>query len=158
MQKHQLRNFSRDLRKNMTMAERRLWNALRGRAVERFKFNRQVVIGPFIVDFLCKQQGLIIEVDGATHVDDLDKWRDEKRDAYLVKLGYEVLRIRNEDVFDNLAWVVDNIEKRLRNRPSRFSSPARWGSTAEGGDGVLELDSTTQTSEPRSKMNQDLQQ
>jgi very-short-patch-repair endonuclease len=83
----------------MTPAESALWAGLRRRQVGGLRFRRQLVVGPFIVDFCCRQAGLIVEVDGSIH-DELQE-RDEARDAALEALGYRVLHFRNEEVLNH---------------------------------------------------------
>jgi very-short-patch-repair endonuclease len=100
---------ARSLRQNQTEAEKRLWGYLRDRRLQGHKFNRQVPIGSFIVDFLCHDAKLIIEVDGATHGDAHEVAYDEKRTAFLNERGYRVIRCFNSDVFENLTGVLDTI-------------------------------------------------
>lgn len=80
----------------MTGPEQRLWSLLRSRRLSGLKFRRQAPIGPFIVDFFCAGVKLIIELDGASHADRGEY--DLKRQAFLVKAGYRVLRIDNDDI------------------------------------------------------------
>jgi very-short-patch-repair endonuclease len=86
-----------------------LWSGLRGRRLQGHKFIRQHSIGPFTVDFLCRDAALIIEVDGATHSGDRDLEYDARRTAYLGSQGYRVLRILNDDVFHRFNDVMDMI-------------------------------------------------
>ena len=81
---------ARELRKNLTDAERMLWAALRLRQIEGYKFRRQRPIGPYIVDFVCLEKSLVIEVDGGQHEGQLV--HDTSRDAWLESQGYRVLR------------------------------------------------------------------
>ena len=85
--------MARDLRRRSTPAERLLWQMLRGRQVMRAKFRRQHPIGPFVVDFFCKQARLIIEADGAPHFP--SPLRDRRRDAWLAAAGFVILRLPN---------------------------------------------------------------
>ena len=101
----------RRLRGQQTDAERKLWFALRDRRLDGFKFVRQEAIGPFIVDFACREQKLIIEVDGGQHADNA---RDVARDAYLANEGYRVLRFWNNDVLTNREGVSVTILAALR--------------------------------------------
>jgi very-short-patch-repair endonuclease len=105
---------ARDLRRNATSAESKLWSQLRNRQLDGFKFVRQEPIGPFIVDFLCRQRKLVIEVDGATHSSDAEVARDESRTEYLTERGYTVIRFQNEDIYDGMDFVVEEIRKALR--------------------------------------------
>ena len=74
---------ARELRRADIPAEARLWSHLRGRRLQSFKFVRQAPIGPYIVDFLCREVRFIVEVDGATHSEDHEIAYDRRRDAYL---------------------------------------------------------------------------
>jgi very-short-patch-repair endonuclease len=82
----------------MTDAERKLWFALCDRRLAAFKFRRQVPLGPFIVDFLCYQARLVIEVDGGQHADSVC---DVRRDEWLAANTFRVLRFWNNDVLGN---------------------------------------------------------
>ena len=93
----------------MTAAEGKLWHALRNRNLSGFKFARQVAIDNFIVDFLCREARLIVEVDGATHGEDDERQRDAARAAALEKLGYRIFRATNGDVMGNLSGVLDSL-------------------------------------------------
>jgi putative acetyltransferase len=101
-------SHARTLRKNATEVERRLWRHLRGRHFEAFKFRRQRAIGPYIVDFVCMERGLIVELDGGQHAE-ATKSHDARRDAYLKRAGYRVLRFWNDDVVDNMEGVLKTI-------------------------------------------------
>ena len=97
---------ARWMKERPTDAETVLWEQLRrGRLGVRFR--RQVVIGRFIVDFLCVSRRLIIEVDGAVH--DARRDVDEERDRTLAALGWRILRVRNEDVLTDLDAVLGRI-------------------------------------------------
>jgi very-short-patch-repair endonuclease len=100
---------ARRLRRDQTPAEIRLWSGLRGRRLQNHKFVRQHAIGPFTVDFLCRDASLIVEVDGATHSDDLDVLYDACRTDYLKAQGYRVLRVQNDDVYRRFDDVMDMI-------------------------------------------------
>jgi len=91
--------FARQLRKDMTDAEKKLWHALRDRRFENFKFRRQVPIGKYIADFVCQDCKLIVEVDGSQHE---GSEYDRERDAWLTSVGYRVLRFWNIDTFKAL--------------------------------------------------------
>ena len=92
----------------MTEEEARLWVVLRHDFNE--KFRRQEPIGPYIVDFVCYEHRLIIEVDGVQHA---ESERDHKRDAYLADVGFRVLRVWNGNVMHDLDLVTDWIEEEL---------------------------------------------
>jgi very-short-patch-repair endonuclease len=92
-----LRGFAKEMRRNPTDAERRVWSLLRRKQVDGLKFRRQAVLGPFIVDFVCLQQRLVIEVDGGQHADSA---YDARWDAWLEKNGFRVLRIWNSHALE----------------------------------------------------------
>jgi very-short-patch-repair endonuclease len=106
---HIARTRARSLRKTETQAERILWEALRARRLGGYKFVRQLPIGPYFADFACREQKLIIEVDGATHGDADEIAHDEKRSAFLLAEGWRIHRCWNDDVFMNLSGVCDSI-------------------------------------------------
>ena len=87
--------FARHLRRNMTDVEVKLWNALRGRRFEQFKFRRQVPVGKYIADFVCFEKKLIVELDGSQHQ---DSRHDEIRDAWLKSQNFRILRFWNIDI------------------------------------------------------------
>ena len=97
---------SRRLRHDATDVERRLWYRLRSRQLGGAKFVRQERIGPYVADFACREQRLIIEVDGGQHATDP---RDAVRDKWLADRGYRVLRFWNNDVLANTDGVLEAI-------------------------------------------------
>ena len=101
---------ARALRSNPTHVERQLWWRLRYRQIEGYKFRRQRPIGPYIVDFVCLEMKLIIEVDGGQHSD--RKVYDEARDRWLTSQGYRVLRFWNNEVLTNIDGVIESIHAR----------------------------------------------
>ncbi len=100
-------DFAKALRKNMTPQEKRLWEAVRNRKVGGLKFRRQVAISNYIVDFLCVQQKLIIEVDGGIH--DEQKEYDAMRQELLEMDHYKFLRFTNEEIDLHLEKVIKKI-------------------------------------------------
>lgn len=104
----------RQLRKNLTPAEAFLWKNLRGKKLNQKKFRRQHGIGPYIVDFYCAEEGLIIELDGAVHMNPTAEEYDRKRTDYLSKLGFILLRFENKMVFENLSSVLMEIKENFR--------------------------------------------
>jgi very-short-patch-repair endonuclease len=100
---------ARILRKRLTDAERLLWRHLRAKHVEGFKFRRQQPIGNYIVDFVCFEKRIVIEVDGGQHVRDKDK--DNRRDEWLKGQGFKVLRFWNSEVLTNLEGVLKIIKE-----------------------------------------------
>ncbi len=102
---------ARQLRINMTDAERRLWSALRGRRLEGYKFRRQHPLGVYILDFACVEHRLVIEADGGQHA---DTQYDDRRSAWLESQGWRVIRFWNNDILANTAGVVEVILKALQ--------------------------------------------
>jgi very-short-patch-repair endonuclease len=100
---------ARHLRRNRTSAERRLWRELRQLKQIGCKFRQQVPIDHFIVDFACLSRRLIVEVDGGTHSTDEEVARDARRERYLKAQGFQVLRVWNSDVRENISGVMDTI-------------------------------------------------
>ena len=103
---------ARDLRKNQTDAEQRIWNHLRLRQMGGYKFRRQQPIGKYIVDFVCLEKRLIIEVDGGQH-DDQGLY-DAKRDSWLSSQGFHILRFWNNEIFNELDAVKEKIFEILK--------------------------------------------
>jgi len=106
---------ARELRTDSTDSERRLWQKLKRRQIAGVKFRRQQPIGPYIVDFVCLERCLVIEVDGGQHSERLDE--DTKRSQWLEAQGFRVLRFWNNDVLANTDVVAqavfDAVEKRI---------------------------------------------
>lgn len=99
-----------ELRNALTPQELKLWALLRNENLG-CKFRRQQGIGPYIVDFYCKEKKLIIEIDGSQHQNNIDY--DKKRDQYLEQFGFTVLRFWNDDVNRNINGVIMKIEEYL---------------------------------------------
>ncbi len=97
-----LTNNARDLRKNQTPQEQKLWNLLRNRGYKNLCFKRQFIIGSYIADFVCREKRLIIELDGGQHNVDTNIIYDKERTKYLESKGYRVLRFWNNDVDNNI--------------------------------------------------------
>jgi adenine-specific DNA-methyltransferase len=110
---HFLTSRSRALRRDSTEAEKKLWSVLRNRQLNGLKFRKQVEIGSYIVDFLCPEKRLIIEVDGGQHAPE----RDARRTAYLESQGFRIIRFWNNDVLENLDGVWTTIEESLTTPP-----------------------------------------
>ena len=100
---------ARQLRKESTPAERRLWALLRSRQLANFKFRRQHDLAPFIVDFYCPGKRLVIEVDGGQHFDERVALRDEARTRHFEARGVRVVRFTNRDIFENSDGVLEAI-------------------------------------------------
>lgn len=95
------------MRRDDTDAEARLWTALRAQRLGGWKWKRQVPFGPFILDFVCREAGLVVEVDGSQHAERLAY--DRRRTAYLQRSGLRVLRFWNADVLTSREGVCDSI-------------------------------------------------
>ena len=115
-----LRN-AKALRKNQTEAELRLWYHLRTHRFEGAKFKRQKPVGPFIVDFVCLEYRLVVELDGGQHAEDVDY--DARRDAWLAAQGYRVLRFWNNQVMQELPAVLERISEAMAVSGGRLPSP-----------------------------------
>jgi very-short-patch-repair endonuclease len=102
----------RELRKNLTEAERLLWKNLRLRQIEGYKFRRQQPIGEYIVDFVCFEKRLIVEVDGGQHAEEIAY--DSKRDEWLKSQGFSILRFWNHQVSKEIEAVKERILEELR--------------------------------------------
>jgi len=107
--KNSLTNTARLLRNNLTEAEKYLWYELRCSNLG-FKFRRQGIIGRYIVDFVCYERKIVIEVDGGQHMADN---RDIERDKWLDSQGFKILRFWNNEVFENREGVLLRIKQYL---------------------------------------------
>ena len=112
----------------MTDAERVLWRKVRAHRFAGFKFKRQEPMGLYVVDFVCYEAKLIIELDGGQHAEQQEA--DAERTRWLESRGFRVVRFWNNDVLANIAGVMQAIEKEIT-PPSPRPSPAR-------GEGDLE--------------------
>ena len=107
--------WARDLRKNLTDAERKLWWKLRYRQVGGHRFRRQVPISRYIVDFACLSHRLLIEIDGSQHGENVAY--DQARTRWLEARGYRVLRFWNGDVLQDMEGVLEAIHRALLEPP-----------------------------------------
>jgi very-short-patch-repair endonuclease len=126
------RTRARALRQNSTDAERRIWAALRAHRMKGASFRRQAPIGPYIVDFVCHAAKLVIELDGGQHFEARHLASDARRDAFLAREGFRVLRFNNYDVMTNREGVLETIAGALGEAPS-LPSPASGRGGASGG-------------------------
>lgn len=94
-----------------TTAEHRLWQRLRSRQLAQAKFRRQAPVGPYIVDFICLDAGLVIEIDGSQHAENAGY--DLQRTQFLERQGLRVIRFWNNEVLENLQGVLDRIRDAL---------------------------------------------
>jgi very-short-patch-repair endonuclease len=124
-------SVARRLRRNSTIAEQRLWYRLRSRGLYGLKFVRQEPIGPYIVDFVCREHRLVVEVDGGQHCENL---RDNLRDQWLRDNSYRVLRFWNNDVLENIEGVLESIANAIPHDGRAPSPPSSGGEGwGEGG-------------------------
>ncbi len=110
--------YSKELRKNQTDAEKILWYYLRNRQLNNMKFRRQEAIGSYVADFVCYENKLIIELDGGGHIEPKQAEHDNKRDAFLNKNGFKVIRIYNTEVYKNIEGVLEYILNSVKVDPS----------------------------------------
>ncbi|WP_299550697.1 DUF559 domain-containing protein [Seonamhaeicola sp.] len=111
----QLEERRRYLRKNLTSAEATLWKHLKRKQLRGRKFRRQHSIEYFIVDFYCPGEKLIVELDGAVHLDFAQQNYDLERTKRLESLGFNLIRFENKMVFENLALVLQGISNCFNN-------------------------------------------
>ena len=103
-----LKEYARENRNNMTLGEKALWSSLRHKFLGH-RFYKQYIIADYIVDFLCHEGGVIIEVDGGYHSEPRQAEDDELRTQRLERLGFHVLRFSNEEILENIEDVEDRI-------------------------------------------------
>ena len=92
-----------------------MWYYIKNRQVNNYRFRRQVAIGNYVVDFLCPEKKLIIELDGGQHNEDKNIAYDNERTKYLNNFGYKVIRFWDNDVFKNMKDVLEKIYEELEN-------------------------------------------
>jgi very-short-patch-repair endonuclease len=114
---------ARELRKQCTPAEIKLWQCLSKRQLHGFKFSRQIPIGPCFADFVCRPAKLVIEVDGPSH--DLQVEYDCARTELIEAQGYRVIRFSNMDVLQNLEDVLGTIGRALTEMSLPTPNPSR---------------------------------
>ena len=118
------------LRRDMTEPERKLWSVLRNGRLDGAKFRRQQPVGPFIADFVCQEQRLIVEADGGQHAENL---ADARRSAFLRSKGYRVLRFWNNEIMSNLDGVAQIIATALSTpHPAQAAPESPSPSRGEG--------------------------
>ena len=104
---------AKELRREMTPAEKLLWEDVRAKKLG-VRFRRQQVIQGFIVDFYCHKTALVVEVDGDIH--DLRQEEDARREKVLTEMGLKIVRFRNDDVMKNVSAVVGIIKETVTSR------------------------------------------
>jgi very-short-patch-repair endonuclease len=106
-----LRNRAKSLRRTATDAEEAMWHLLRDRRLSKVKFRRQVPFRNYILDFVCFERRVVIEIDGSQH---LDSRRDEERDSSLCREGFQVIRYWNNDVLQRRTAVLEDLFAKLQ--------------------------------------------
>lgn len=120
----------------MQQTEWRVWERVRGRKVDGWKFRRQHPIGPYFADLYCPAAGLVVEINGPTHYSDVERAYDERRTVWLEANGYRVLQFGVNDVDEDLDSVIDTIHRELLavGIPAHRFRPDRQGAELEDGE------------------------
>ncbi len=108
-----LQSLARELRKNMTEAEKLFWSRTNRKQISGVQFYRQRIIEDYIVDFYCPTAKLVIEIDGGQHYSGKEQRSDEARDKRLASLGLKVLRFSNLEVLQNIDGVLEQVYNNL---------------------------------------------
>ncbi len=114
MREGQKLETAKQLRVDSTPAEKRLWEQLRNRQMAKQKFRRQVPVGPYIVDFICLEKKLIIEIDGWTHSTEAEVSNDKRRTTFLESQGFKIIRFQNIEIKEGLDEVLTLIAEALK--------------------------------------------
>jgi len=109
-----LKEYSKELRKNPTYAERAIWYSLRENQLKGYDFDRQKPIGEFIYDFFCSELKLVIEIDGATHDLPEVQEKDKAKDEFIRSIGLNILRFTDDEVLGMSDYAVKKIEEYIR--------------------------------------------
>ena len=115
--KNSLKKYAKELRKRMTDAEIRLWGRLRLHQLNGYRFQRQRIIGNYIVDFYCPAAKLVIELDGGQHYAESQQSADSKRDDFLKSKGLRVLRFSDTDVLKDTDAIMEEIMRHVEKNP-----------------------------------------
>ncbi|MDP2118801.1 MAG: endonuclease domain-containing protein [Hoeflea sp.] len=123
------KTLARQMRKQPTDAEHLLWRELRNRLLNGFRFSRQVRVGPYICDFCCRSEKLVVELDGSQHA--LNESGDQRRTEWLKRNGYSVLRFWHDEIVFERGAVLDTILAALEGRlepphPTQASAQLRF--------------------------------
>ncbi|GBD88195.1 hypothetical protein BMS3Abin03_02130 [bacterium BMS3Abin03] len=110
----------KELRNNMTKAEKILWDHLKNKKLDGYKFRRQYSVDSFIIDFYCPKVKLGIEVDGKVHFTYEAKEYDENRSGFLADFGIEIIRFKNDEIHYNIEMVLNKIKQKLKEREIKF--------------------------------------
>ncbi len=116
-----MNDFAKRLRHRSTDAERKLWHHLRNRRLAGYKFRRQHPLPPYVLDFVCLESNLVVELDGGQHLEQVA--HDQRRTAFLQSKGFQVLRFWDDDVLLKTEAVLEEILRQL-NTPHPDLLPA----------------------------------
>ena len=105
-----IRDFAKEMRREPTDAEAKMWRLLRDRRLAQFKFRRQVPFQNFILDFVCFEKRLVVEIDGSQHA---DSERDTARESVLLAEGFRIARYWNNDVLQQPMSVLEDVLAKL---------------------------------------------
>jgi len=119
--------YAKNLRSSSTDAERVLWCHIRAKRLDGFKFRRQHPMGKYIVDFICLESKIVIELDGGQHADPGIETYDRERDNWLERAGYRVLRFWDNDVLLNTKGMLEVIREQCLEHPPLYPLPSREG-------------------------------
>ncbi len=125
--------LAKELRRNMTAAEKTLWEGLRANRLNGWHFRRQQIIDGYIADFYCHAAGLIVEVDGGIHIQQNEY--DREREINLQQHNFRILRFRNEEILKRLPDVLQKIKSEL-SMSSCLPPPLSGEGTGERSEGV----------------------
>jgi len=103
--------FARQLRKNMTPQERKLWSLIRNKQFYGYRFNRQCPFRNYVLDFICCSKKIVIEIDGGQHNEDTNSEYDKTRTELLNSLGYKVVRFWNNEIDNNIEGVYQKLKE-----------------------------------------------
>ncbi|CAN5558724.1 hypothetical protein BH23CHL4_BH23CHL4_13900 [soil metagenome] len=123
---------ARVLREEATPAEQVLWQSLRNRKLNGLKFRRQQALGPFILDFVCAENRLVIELDGKQHLEPEQAQDDANRTVQLEQYGYHVIRFSNEEVLNNHNYILQEINHTCQQLTQALPLPALGEGRGEG--------------------------
>jgi len=124
-----LREKAKELRKAGNLAEVLFWKSVKNKQFLGLDFDRQKIIGNYIVDFYCKDLGFVVEIDGESH--DFKGNYDEERDKYLKTFGLEVFHFKDKDIKENLDGIIKYLKQGIKNTPSLRDTPLKEGNLIE---------------------------
>jgi very-short-patch-repair endonuclease len=140
---------AKTLRTDATDAERALWQCIRAHRLNGLKFKRQEPMGRFVVDFVCHDEKLIIELDGGQHAEQVRA--DDKRTKFLEARGYRVVRFWNDDVLKNMDGVLETVLRKLSPSPQPLSRQGRGAKGVEVKEAKSESKKLSPSPQPLSR-------